>query len=71
MEGKRKQLPVMLTSSSHPARLWEPLDDQRVQCHLSPRQCKIPVGGLGYCGVRRNDGGQLVTLNYGKSVPMT
>jgi len=42
-----------------------------VQCHLSPRECKIPVGGLGFCGVRANDGGKLVTLNYGKSVAMT
>src|SRR5690606_39728846 len=24
-----------------------------------------------FCGVRYNDGGELVTLNYGKSVPMT
>jgi pyruvate formate lyase activating enzyme len=61
----------MLTSSSHPARLWSSLDGERVQCHLSPRECKIPAGGLGFCGVRYNDGGKLVTLNYGKSVPMT
>ena len=71
MQDKHKRLPVMLTSTSHPARLWEPLEDGRVQCHLSPRECKIPEGGLGFCGVRRNDGGKLVTLNYGKSVPMT
>lgn len=61
----------MLTKSSHPARLWSSLEGERVQCHLSPRECKIPAGGLGYCGVRYNDGGTLVTLNYGKSVPMT
>jgi pyruvate formate lyase activating enzyme len=51
--------------------LWSSLEGERVQCHLSPRECKIPVGGLGFCGVRYNDGGKLVTLNYGKSVPMT
>src|SRR4051812_24572720 len=61
----------MLTSSSHPAQLWSSLPDARVQCHLSPRECKIPIGGLGFCGVRYNEGGKLVTLNYGKSVPMT
>jgi pyruvate formate lyase activating enzyme len=71
MEDKRKSLPMKLSSSSEPARLWEPLDGERVQCHLSPRECKIPSGGLGFCGVRYNDGGKLVTLNYGKSVPMT
>jgi pyruvate formate lyase activating enzyme len=68
---KRDRLPASLTRSSEPARLWSPLEQGRVQCHLSPRECKIPIGGLGFCGVRYNDGGTLVTLNYGKSVPMT
>jgi len=71
MTDKRSGLAPTLAGTSHPARLWEPLGDQRVQCHLSPRECKIPEGGLGFCGVRYNDGGKLVTLNYGKSVPMT
>lgn len=71
MDDKRTSLPRSLATSSQPARLWEPLEGGRVQCHLSPRECKIPEGGLGFCGVRYNDGGRLVTLNYGKSVPMT
>lgn len=71
MDDKRKSLPGILARSSAPARLWQPLDGGRVRCHLSPRECKIPPGGLGFCGVRYNDGGALVTLNYGKSVPMT
>ena len=75
MSGKTERqltrLPIALTSSSHPARLWSPGEDGRVTCHLSPRECNIPPGGLGFCGVRHNDGGRLVTLNYGKSVAMT
>jgi pyruvate formate lyase activating enzyme len=71
VNDKRASLPSALRTPSAPARLWSPLDGGRVQCHLSPRECKIPVGGLGFCGVRYNDGGQLVTLNYGRSVPMT
>lgn len=73
MKGKLGRLPLALTSSSHPARLWtaSPRQDGRVTCHLSPRECNIPPGGLGFCGVRHNDGGRLVTLNYGKSVAIT
>ena len=65
------RLPSRLTASSAPARHWSPGKDGRVQCHLSPRECKIPPGGLGFCGVRHNDNGRLVTLNYGKSVAPT
>ena len=31
-----------------------------VQCKLCQNKCKIPVGGRGYCGVRRNENGRLV-----------
>lgn len=31
-----------------------------VPCDLCANACIIPPGGLGYCGVRRNDGGKLV-----------
>lgn len=68
---KRVGLAEPLRNSSVPARLWSAGEGGRVRCDLSPHQCNIPVGGLGFCGVRYNDGGKLVTLNYGKSVPMT
>ena len=71
MADKLHTLTRVLQQDPRPARLWRPLANGRVQCHLSPRQCKIPEGGLGFCGVRYNQGGQLVTLNYGKSVPIT
>jgi pyruvate formate lyase activating enzyme len=57
--------------SSHPARLEEILDDGLVRCHLSPRNCALKEGQHGFCGVRANRGGRLVTLNYGKSVHAT
>ena len=31
-----------------------------LQCGLCQNQCRIPDGGRGYCGVRRNEGGRLV-----------
>ena len=30
-----------------------------VQCRLCQNKCRIPVGGRGYCGVRRNEDGRL------------
>jgi pyruvate formate lyase activating enzyme len=56
---------------THPARLQEPLPDGVVRCHLSPRNCRIRPGQHGFCTVRANHDGRLVTLNYGYSVHAT
>ncbi|HEX3761371.1 MAG TPA: AmmeMemoRadiSam system radical SAM enzyme [Kofleriaceae bacterium] len=53
------------------ARLEERLPDGVVRCHLSPRNCVLKPGQHGFCGVRANRDGQLVTMNYGKSVHAT
>lgn len=53
------------------ARLEELLPDGVVRCHLSPRKCTLKEGQHGFCGVRGNRGGRLVTMNYGKSVHAT
>ncbi|MEV6354822.1 AmmeMemoRadiSam system radical SAM enzyme [Streptomyces hydrogenans] len=58
-------------SEAHPARLEERLDDDVVRCHLSPRNCRIRPGQHGFCRVRANRDGRLVTLNYGRSVHAT
>jgi pyruvate formate lyase activating enzyme len=71
MADKLHTLTPALQQSLQPARLWQATANGRVQCHLSPRHCNIPEGGLGFCGVRYNQGGRLMTLNYGKSVPIT
>ncbi|HEX8706691.1 MAG TPA: AmmeMemoRadiSam system radical SAM enzyme [Pyrinomonadaceae bacterium] len=57
--------------TSHPARLEEILENGVVRCHLSPRNCTIKEGQHGFCGVRANRNGRLVSLNYGKSVHAT
>lgn len=36
-----------------------PRDSNGVQCRLCTNQCRIRVGGRGYCGVRRNECGRL------------
>ena len=35
-----------------------------VRCSLCPHRCRIPSGGTGQCGVRKNIGGLLCALNY-------
>lgn len=49
----------------HPAELWHPEGD-RIRCELCPNDCLIVEGGVGICGVRRNEGGRLVALTYGR-----
>lgn len=45
--------------------LWEARGD-RVACLLCPHACVIAEGHVGVCGVRRNEGGRLVALTYGR-----
>jgi len=42
--------------------------DNLVECFLCNHHCKIKDGGYGLCGVRKNKGGILYTLNYGNLV---
>ncbi|MGD0250607.1 MAG: AmmeMemoRadiSam system radical SAM enzyme [Thermoplasmata archaeon] len=51
----------------HTATLYEPLDGGRVRCTACARYCTIPEGSHGFCFVRKNVGGRLVLLSYGKA----
>jgi pyruvate formate lyase activating enzyme len=51
----------------HAARWFEPDRDGRVHCTLCPRDCRIGPGQTGFCFVRRNEDGKLVTAAYGRS----
>ncbi|ACS81185.1 AmmeMemoRadiSam system radical SAM enzyme [Maridesulfovibrio salexigens] len=48
----------------HPARLWKPLKDGKVQCRLCSHFCIIDEQEHGKCGVRQNVDGQLMTKTY-------
>jgi pyruvate formate lyase activating enzyme len=50
----------------HEASYYHRLDGKRVQCDLCPRRCALIPGGRGFCGVRENQDGTLVTLVYGR-----
>ncbi|HKN07531.1 MAG TPA: AmmeMemoRadiSam system radical SAM enzyme [Thermoplasmata archaeon] len=51
----------------HPASLYQPLSDRKVRCTACARYCTIPEGSHGFCFVRKNVGGRLVLLSYGRA----
>ncbi|MBQ4480229.1 MAG: AmmeMemoRadiSam system radical SAM enzyme [Victivallales bacterium] len=53
-----------------PAKWWTSAENNAVRCELCPRHCAIPEGGQGYCAVRRNRGGELFSVAYGRPVSL-
>ena len=54
--------------SLHVAMLYQKQKDKKVRCRLCARRCLISDGATGFCLVRKNEGGSLYSLNYGKAV---
>ena len=52
------------------AYFYDKLENKAVQCRLCPRNCFIPSGKRGFCGVRENREGTLYALSYGKLVAL-
>ncbi|MEA1947115.1 MAG: AmmeMemoRadiSam system radical SAM enzyme [Thermodesulfobacteriota bacterium] len=50
------------------AYLYEPLEENKVKCNLCNHRCIIKEGRRGICGVRKNRGGVLETLVYGRLI---
>ncbi|MEM2909214.1 MAG: AmmeMemoRadiSam system radical SAM enzyme [Candidatus Bilamarchaeaceae archaeon] len=50
------------------ASFWRGLKGKELLCYLCYRLCKLKDGEIGYCHVRKNIGGKLYALNYGKAV---
>lgn len=48
------------------AELWKAMPGGAVSCFLCQRRCYLKRGETGYCHVRKNDGGKLYSLNWGK-----
>jgi pyruvate formate lyase activating enzyme len=53
-------------SKVHEARWWETMQDGRLHCYLCPRHCHIGEGQSGFCFIRKNEGGRLLQLGYGR-----
>jgi pyruvate formate lyase activating enzyme len=49
-----------------PARFWKKLPQNRIECGLCPKHCKVEDRERGFCGVRENRGGDYVTLVWGQ-----
>ena len=56
-----------IREDTHPTKYWQRLDDERVQCDLCPRFCRLREGQRGLCFVRGNVGGEVVLTTYGRS----
>ncbi len=52
---------------AHPCLLYESLPDGKVRCTACARYCTIPAGSHGFCFVRKNEGGRLELLSYGRA----
>jgi pyruvate formate lyase activating enzyme len=50
------------------AMLYERLEGNKVKCNLCGRRCIIKDGATGFCLVRKNEGGVLYSLVYGKAI---
>jgi pyruvate formate lyase activating enzyme len=49
-----------------PALWWQKTDNDKILCTLCPRYCTIARGQSGFCFVRKNTGGRLYSLAYGR-----
>lgn len=50
-----------------PTKYWHRLDDERIQCDLCPRFCKLHEGQHGLCFVRARQDDRIVLTAYGRS----
>ncbi|HZS40033.1 MAG TPA: AmmeMemoRadiSam system radical SAM enzyme [Polyangia bacterium] len=53
--------------AAHPARWWSKQEDGRLLCTLCPRFCRLADGQAGFCYIRKNEGGALESLGYGRT----
>lgn len=60
---------IMMTEkdATVPTRYWHKLDDDRIQCDVCPRYCKLHAGQHGLCFVRANENDAIVLTTYGRS----
>lgn len=52
----------------YPAKYYEQLNNGMIRCNLCPNRCILSEGQIGICRARKNIGGQLYSLVYGKVV---
>src|SRR5216117_2942914 len=60
-------LPWDVRDTVVPTRYWHALPDERIQCDVCPRACKLHAGQQGLCFVRARRNHQIVLTSYGRS----
>ena len=58
---------ILRDASVVPTKYWHAIDDERIQCDLCPRFCKLREGQRGLCFVRARLDDQIVLATYGRS----
>lgn len=43
----------------------KPLENNKIQCLICPRNCKLKEGQSGFCSIRKNIGGEVTLTSYG------
>ena len=66
--GKQETVLPVSISDLKEASWYEQLPENEVRCNLCPNRCLLSEGQTGICRVRRNIGGKLYSLIYGKPV---
>src|SRR5438876_8427970 len=56
-----------MTPGLHAARWWHPADTGQLLRTLCPSYCLVGEGQAGFCYIRQNRGGQVVSAGYGRS----
>lgn len=56
--------------TTNEARYYSRRDDGTVECGLCPHACVIKPGRSGICNVRRNEGGRLLAMTYGRAIAL-
>ena len=58
---------MTVDSFTVPTRHWHRIADDRIQCDVCPRACKLREGQRGLCFVRARIDNQIVLTSYGRS----
>jgi pyruvate formate lyase activating enzyme len=58
---------MLAAMSAAATKHWHRLDDDRIQCDVCPRACKLREGQRGLCFVRAREGDEIVLTTYGRS----
>src|SRR4030042_5363528 len=66
--NKNSLFSLWIVMSFQEAMLYERQSESKVKGCLCARRCLISDDSTGFCLVRKNQGGTLYTLNYGKAV---